>query len=163
VSKDGLSPLFIRQRVHRGTKGSGELPIGLLRTFRKRGIPINVIFRNSRPSAGLTRSSRVSRNRPRLCHPRPNVASATLPAMKNAKAAPIRTGQPNSILKHLWKSHSVAGQSDSPENNANHPLVSGQGPRAIISSRPPPPATSAHTQANTTQRIDKYRATPRVR
>jgi hypothetical protein len=83
--------------------------------------------------------------------------------MKNAKAVAIRTGQVSSIPSHLRESHAVAGQSDSPENNANQPLVGGQGPRVISSSNPPPPARSAQPHASKFHTSGKYRATLSVR
>ena len=48
---------------------------------------------------------------------------------------------------YLLNNHAVSGQAEMPENNANHPFVSGQGPRIKRSPKPPPPATIAHAQA----------------
>jgi hypothetical protein len=96
------------------------------------------------------------------CYPRPSTASAILPGIKNASATPIRTGQPSSTSKYLRKSQSVAGQSESPENNANQPFVKGHGPRVIINRRPPTPAKSAQPHASADQSSGKNLAMSRI-
>jgi hypothetical protein len=51
--------------------------------------------------------------------------------------------------KYLRANIAVRGQAATPENRANQPFVRGSGPRVRRSTKPPPPATSAHTQAAT--------------
>jgi len=59
-----------------------------------------------------------------------------------------RRAQPGKLrFANFSKSHAVTGHADKPENRANHPLVSGQGPNVMMSPSPPMPATIVHAQA----------------
>jgi len=53
------------------------------------------------------------------------------------------------MWRYFLKNHAVRGQADRPENRTNQPLVSGHGPRVIMSSRPAMAVKKAHAQAMT--------------
>jgi len=74
------------------------------------------------------------------------VSAATTPAnqMKNATANWSHPETPSP--RYFFNAQLVSGQAARPENNANHPLVGGQGPRVNRSQSPRPPAMSVHTQ-----------------
>ena len=50
------------------------------------------------------------------------------------------------MLAYLFRSHAVQGHDDKPENKASQPL-GGHGPKAMMSPKPPMPATIVHAQA----------------
>lgn len=77
--------------------------------------------------------------------------NAMRPTTKNVAAAISWARPDNSTLKRL-KSHAVAGHALTPDSNANHPFVSGQGPSRTSNNKPPPPATIAQIQPATNAR-----------
>jgi hypothetical protein len=64
-------------------------------------------------------------------------------------AEAIRTRPESLIPTHFSDKVDVSGQAAMPENKANQPFVKGRGPLVGRSSKTPPPATIAHTQAAT--------------
>jgi hypothetical protein len=68
--------------------------------------------------------------------------------MKKNVAVANRTRPDRVILMDFFRKDAVNGQAETPENNANHPFVSGRGPRVRRRTMPPPPARIDQAQAN---------------
>jgi hypothetical protein len=79
--------------------------------------------------------------------PRPSIFKTSRPTTINKKAIAKRA-QPGSVIpRDFFRSQAVNGHAEMPENKANQPLVSGHGPRVIMSPKPPLPAMIVHAQA----------------
>lgn len=74
---------------------------------------------------------------------------AILPAIKKKMVEVIRTRPVSRMPRCFCDIVAVNGQAEMPDNKANQPFVRGSGPLVSRSSKPPPPATIAHTQAAT--------------
>lgn len=82
-----------------------------------------------------------------FAHIQRSATSATWPAMKMSNAAAMRSHHEIAMEKFTFRNEASSGQTATPENSANQPLVSGSGPLVRSSQSPPPAATSVQAQA----------------
>src|SRR5438552_5947871 len=83
----------------------------------------------------------------------PWTATVMRPAIMIVAAMARRTGQRTSTRSALRRSAGSSGQAAIPENIANQPFVSGQGPSRSRRRSPPPPASSVQPHAATTATV----------
>jgi hypothetical protein len=79
-------------------------------------------------------------------------ATVIRPATMIAAEAAINAAHRTRTRKAFSRTRGRTGQASNPENIANHPLVSGQGPRRNRSRQPPTPASNVQNHAAATAR-----------